>query len=156
MRTTGTFTHDGHRLAYDSVGDGERTVVLTHGLLLSRKMHRPLSRRLAERGYRAVSLDFLGHGESDRPSEMTAYSMRGYGRQILALLDFLEVEQGIVAGTSLGANSALEAAVMAPDRFRGLVIEMPVLDNAMLGAGMTFLPFMVANRFAAPAIRFGT
>ena len=40
-RTTGSFEYDGRRLAYDVIGDGERTVVLTHGLLMSRKMHRP-------------------------------------------------------------------------------------------------------------------
>ena len=36
-------------------------------------------------------------------------------------------------GTSLGANTALEAASLAPERLRGMVIEMPVLDNALLG-----------------------
>lgn len=152
-RTPGSFEYDGRRLAYDVVGDGERTVVLTHGLLMSRKMHRPLSRRLAERGYRAVSLDFLGHGESERPVDMTAYSMQAFGRDILALLDHLGVEQAVVQGTSLGANATLEASVVAPERMRGIVIEMPVLDNAILGAGASFLPFMLAMRFAAPALR---
>jgi pimeloyl-ACP methyl ester carboxylesterase len=152
-RVPGAFEHEGHRLAYDVIGEGKRTVILTHGLLMSRKMHRPLSHRLAERGYRAVSLDFLGHGDSDRPDDMTAYSMQGFGRQILALLDHLGVEQAVVQGTSLGANSTLEAAVIAPERIRGMVIEMPVLDNAMLGAGAAFLPFMLAMRFAAPVMR---
>lgn len=152
-RTPGSFEYDGRRLAYDVVGDGERTVVLTHGLLMSRKMHRPLSRRLAERGYRVVSLDFLGHGESERPVDMTAYSMQAYGRDIVALLDHLGVEQAVVQGTSLGANATLEASVAAPERLRGIVIEMPVLDNAILGAGAAFLPFMLAMRFAAPAMR---
>lgn len=152
-RVPGTFTHEGRHLAYDVIGEGERTVVLTHGLLMSRKLHRPLSRRLAERGYRVVSLDFLGHGGSDRPADMTVYSMQEFGREILALLDFLDVERAVIGGTSLGANASLEAAVLAPDRIAGLVIEMPVLDNAILGAGVAFLPFMVAMRFAAPAFR---
>lgn len=152
-RTAGSFEYEGHRLAYDVIGDGKRTVVLTHGLLMSRKMHRPLSRRLAERGYRVVSLDFLGHGESDRPVDVTAYSMQAFGREIIALLDHLGAEQAVVQGTSLGANSALEAALLAPERVRGMVIEMPVLDNAMLGAGAVFLPFMLSMRFAAPVLR---
>ena len=38
-------------------------------------------------------------------------------------------------GTSLGANTALEVASRAPERLRGMVIEMPVLDNALLGLG---------------------
>ncbi len=152
-RIAGSFTYDGHHLAYDEIGTGEKVVVLTHGLLMSRKMHRPLSRRLAERGYRVISLDFLGHGGSDRPTDMTRYSMAEFGREIIALLDFLGIEQAVVQGTSLGANSTLEAAVTAPQRLRGMVIEMPVLDNAILGAGIAFLPFMVAMRFAAPALR---
>ena len=40
------------------------TVVLLHGLLLSRRMHEPLARSLAERGNRVVTLDLLGHGAS--------------------------------------------------------------------------------------------
>ena len=36
-------------------------------------------------------------------------------------------------GTSLGANAALEVAAQHPERLRGLVIEMPVLDNGLLG-----------------------
>ena len=36
-------------------------------------------------------------------------------------------------GTSLGANAALEVASQHPERLRGLVIEMPVLDNGLLG-----------------------
>lgn len=147
------FTHDGHHLAYEIVGEGEHTIVLLHGLLLSKTMHRPLAGALAERGYRVVSLDFLGHGDSDRPIDMTRYSMHVFGAETLALLDHLKVEQAVVLGTSLGANAALELAVMAPERVRGMVIEMPVLDNAMLGAAVAFLPFMLAMRLGAPLIR---
>ena len=35
------FRHEGNRLAYTIYGDGPRTLVLVHGLLLSQKMHRP-------------------------------------------------------------------------------------------------------------------
>jgi pimeloyl-ACP methyl ester carboxylesterase len=148
-----SFTHDGHHLAYEVVGEGEKTVVLLHGLLLSRRMHRPLALALAERGYRVVSLDFLGHGDSDRPADMTRYSMQVYAANILALLDVLDLDQAVILGTSLGANATLELSVIAPERIRGMIIEMPVLDNAMLGAAVFFLPVMLAMRFAAPAVR---
>ena len=147
------FTHDGHRLAYETRGDGKRTVVLLHGLLLSKKMHRPLAKRLAQRGYRVVSLDLLGHGDSDKPTDMAEHSMTLYGGQVLGLLDHLGVDQAVLFGTSLGANTALELAAVAPERVRGMVIEMPVLDNAILGAGMAFLPFMLAMRVATPLIQ---
>ena len=40
----------------------------------------------------------------------------------------------MVGGTSLGANVSLELAVHHPERAGGLFIEMPVLEDALLGA----------------------
>ena len=53
---------------------------------------------------------------------------------MVALLDHLEIDEAVVDGTSLGANTTLEVAALAPERLRGMVLEMPVLDNALLGA----------------------
>jgi len=147
------FRYDGSRLAYTIYGAGPRTCVLVHGLLLSQKMHRPLARALAERGNRVVTLDLLGHGRSDRPRDMTRYSMPFFGQQIIALLDHLEVDEAVLGGTSLGANATLEAAVHAPERVRGMIVEMPVLDNALLGCAIAFTPLMVALSFGEPVMR---
>src|ERR1700759_3096629 len=108
------FEHEGHRLAYTVYGEGPRTTVLLHGLLLSQKMHRPLARALARDGHRVVTLDLLGHGRSDRPRDMAAYSMPFFGEQTIALLDHLGVDEAVLAGTSLGANTSLEAAAAHP------------------------------------------
>src|SRR3954463_12275775 len=103
---TGSFDFEGHRLVYDEYGWGDRLVVLLPGLLFSRKMHRPLAETLARRGHRVLCLDLLGHGDSDRPPEMTHYSMTEFGRQAIVLLDHVEVERAVIGGTSLGANAA--------------------------------------------------
>jgi pimeloyl-ACP methyl ester carboxylesterase len=100
-----------------------------------------------------VTLDLLGHGESDRPSEKWRYSMPAYGRQVVALLDHLGEREAVVMGTSLGANAALEAVAQAPERFRGMVIEMPVLDHALIGCALAFTPLMVALTVGEPAMR---
>src|SRR3954463_3391796 len=147
------FEHQGRRLAYTTYGDGPRTTVLLHGLLLSQKMHRPLAKALARRGNRVVTLDLLGHGQSDRPRDMTAYSMPFFGEQVVALLDHLELDEAVLAGTSLGANATLEAAAAHPDRVRGMVVEMPVLDNALLGCAIAFTPLMVALTFGEPVMK---
>jgi pimeloyl-ACP methyl ester carboxylesterase len=144
---TGDFLHEGHRLVYDEYGQGERPIILLPGLLLPRSMHRPLARELAERGNRVVVLDPLGHGESDRPFDMSLYSFPLFAQQVIALLDHLGIEEAVVAGTSLGANIALETLVAAPGRVRGAVIEMPVLDNALLGCALAFTPLLVAVTF---------
>ena len=147
------FEHGGHRLAYTVFGAGPRTTVLLHGLLLSRRMHEQLARALAERGNRVLTLDLLGHGRADRPPDMWRYSMTAFGAQVIALLDHLEVDEAVVLGTSLGANVSLECASLAPERLRGLVIEMPVLDHALLGCALAFTPLMVALTFGEPLMR---
>jgi pimeloyl-ACP methyl ester carboxylesterase len=150
---TRDFDFDGHRLVYDEYGKGAKVVVLLPGLLFSRKMHRPLAETLAQRGHRVLCLDLLGHGDSDRPPEMPNYSMTGFGRQAIALLDHIEVKQAVIGGTSLGANAALEATVAAPERVRGMLVEMPVLDNALLGCALAFTPLLVGLTFGAPVAR---
>src|SRR3954466_8692395 len=147
------FHHDGWRLVYDEYGSGSRPLVLAHGLLLSRKMHAPLARALAERGNRVVVLDLLGHGESDRPVDMWRYSMPTFGEQVIGLLDHLDLRRAVVGGTSLGANVSLEAAMLAPARMQGLMIEMPVLDNALLACALAFTPLLVGLTFGAPISR---
>jgi pimeloyl-ACP methyl ester carboxylesterase len=131
----------------------KRPVILVHGLLLSQKMHRPLAEELAARGNRAITVDLLGHGESDRPRDMWRYSMHSFGEQLVALMDHLEIAEAVVMGTSLGANTSLELAARAPERLRGMIVEMPVLDNALLASALTFTPILVALTFGEPVMK---
>jgi pimeloyl-ACP methyl ester carboxylesterase len=148
-----SFTHEGQRLAYTEYGSGPRTCVLIHGLLLSQRMHIPLAKALAERGNRVITIDLLGHGQAERPADMWRYSMTAFGEQTIGLLDHLNVDEAIIAGTSLGANVTLEACAAAPERVRGMVIEMPVLDNALLGCALAFTPLMFALTIGEPVMR---
>jgi pimeloyl-ACP methyl ester carboxylesterase len=132
---------------------GTRPLILVHGLLLSQEMHRPLAQDLAARGNRVITIDLLGHGESDRPRDMWRYSMSFFGEQVVGLMDHLGIEQAVVMGTSLGANTALEIASSAPERLRGMVIEMPVLDNGLLSSAVMFTPLLVALTFGEPLMK---
>jgi len=167
------FRFEGQRIAYTEYGGGPaaltaggvrgrtarsapastRALILLHGLLLSQEMHRPLAEDLAARGNRVITVDLLGHGHSERPRDMWRYSMASYGRQVVALMDHLGIEQAAIMGTSLGANVALEVASQHPERLRGLVIEMPVLDNGLLWSALTFTPLLVALTFGEPAMK---
>jgi pimeloyl-ACP methyl ester carboxylesterase len=135
------------RLEYTEYGSGDAWVVLMHGQLMPRRMQAPLARALAAEGLHVVTLDLLGHGRSDRPADPLVYSMSAWGEQVVALLDHLGAEQAVVGGTSLGANVSLEVAVAAPERVRGLLIEMPVLHNAIEAGIVAFAPLMFAARF---------
>lgn len=143
----GQFFIEGDRLEYTEYGSGDRWVVLLHGQLMPRRMQQPLARALAAEGLHVVTLDLLGHGRSDRPADPLLYSMTAFGEQVVALLDHLGAEQAVVGGLSLGANTSLEVAVLAPDRVRGLIIEMPVLDNALEAGILAFAPLLFTARF---------
>jgi pimeloyl-ACP methyl ester carboxylesterase len=144
------FGYDGHRIRYDSYGEGDRVVILAHGLLMNRRMFSRLGPVLAERGHRAICVDLLGHGRSDRPEDLRQYTMPLFARQVSKLIDHLRIESAVVGGTSLGANVALELATREPEKVRGLVIEMPVLDNALTGVAGFFTPIMLGLRFGRP------
>jgi pimeloyl-ACP methyl ester carboxylesterase len=168
-----TFKFEGQRIAYTEYGGGPaavtpsggrgrtarsapaggRPLILVHGLLLSQEMHRPLAEDLAARGNRVITVDLLGHGESDRPRDMWRYSMRFYGDQLVALMNHLELDEAVVMGTSLGANTALNVALTAPERLRGMVIEMPVLDNALMWSALAFTPLLAALTFGESAMK---
>ncbi len=140
------FAHQGRRLAYAEYGSGPRVLVLTHGLLMDRRMYTGLAPVLAARGHRVITVDMIGHGGSDQPLDLSAHSMNQYGQDVIALLDHLHVEQAVVGGTSLGANVALEAAATAPGRVRALVLEMPVLEHGIVAAAAFFVPLALALR----------
>lgn len=148
-----TFRLDGQRIAYTEYGSGPRTVVLIHGLLLSQRMHEPLATALAARGNRVVTIDLLGHGHSDRPTDSWRYSIPSFARQVVGLLDELGVDEAVVLGTSLGANTTLEVGRVAPERLRGMVVEMPVLENALIACVIAFTPLMLALTFGGPVAR---
>ena len=147
------FLHEGHKIAYEVHGEGDRPLVLIHGLLMNRRMFDRQAPAMAARGNRVITVDLLGHGASDRPPEMVNYSMAFFGQQVVGLLDHLEIDQAVIGGTSLGANATLTAAKDAPERVKGMVLEMPVLDNALLAVGAIFTPILMGLRFGEPLLK---
>jgi pimeloyl-ACP methyl ester carboxylesterase len=67
-------------------------------------------------------------------------------------MDFLEVQDAVIGGTSLGANVSLEVAFLEPTRVRGMVVEMPVLDNAVEAGILAFAPLMFFGRVTPWAV----
>ncbi len=142
-----SFGYDGFDIAFEERGRpsaADRPIVLIHGLLFPRKHHYGLADALVERGNRVILIDLLGHGESDKPKHSRHYTMEIFGRQVLGLLDHLDIPKAVVGGTSLGANVSLETVIAAPDRVKALFVEMPVLERATPAAALIFLPLTIA------------
>lgn len=148
-----SFVYRGERLSYASYGRGDRLLVYLHGLLIDSEVNRGIAEALAARGQRVVLLDLLGHGRSSKPRHASAYRIDTYASQVFALLDELEVNDAVLGGMSLGANVSLFAATQQPERVRGLVIEMPVLERAVPFAALLLDPVLLLVHYAQPLLQ---
>ena len=99
------------RIAYDDIGAGP-LVVMVPGLGDLRGEYRFLAPRVAAEGFRVVTMDLRGHGESS--AGWSDYSTSAVGGDIAALVAHLAAGPAIVVGTSLGAGAAVVAAATAP------------------------------------------
>jgi pimeloyl-ACP methyl ester carboxylesterase len=148
-----SFMFGAHRLVYDDYGEGDRILVYLHGLLIDSDLNRGIAGALAERGNRVVLCDLLGHGRSDKPEHASAYRIDTYADQVFALLDHLGVDEAVLGGMSLGANVSLFAASRRPERVRGLVLEMPVLEWAVPASALLFAPLLLLVHYGRSPLR---
>lgn len=151
---TATFRCGGHELVYDDYGDPDsnRVLVYIHGLMLDSEINRGIAQALADRGHRVVLLDLLGHGRSDKPVHASEYRIDTYADQVVGLVDHLEIPCAAFGGMSLGANVSLFTASRYPERVRGLVLEMPVLEWAVPTAALLFAPMVLVAHYGRPVV----
>lgn len=151
---TRSFAFQGHELHYEEHGSGEHVIVLLHGLLLDANVNRGLARAFASHGYRVILLDLLGHGRSDKPDDARLHRFDRYAEQVVALLDNLNIDKAVIGGVSLGAGVSLQVAVIAPERLQGLIVEMPVTENATPFAALLFVPLLLGVQFGGRVARW--
>src|SRR6516164_2429286 len=96
-------------------------VVLCHGFPESWYSWRHQLNALAEAGFHAVAPDMRGYGQTEAPEEVEQYTLFHLVGDILGLLDALGAETAVIAGHDWGAPVAWHAALLRPDRFRGVI-----------------------------------
>jgi pimeloyl-ACP methyl ester carboxylesterase len=122
-------TDDGVLLAGEQTGDGP-AIVLLHGLTGTRRYVVMGSRALERSGLRVVAFDVRGHGRSAPAPDPSAYGYAPLARDLLALLDALEVGRAVLAGVSMGAHTLARFALDHPARVAGLGLITPAYDPA--------------------------
>jgi pimeloyl-ACP methyl ester carboxylesterase len=110
--------------------DPQGTVVLLHGGGQTRHSWARTARRLAARGWRAITLDARGHGDSGW-SPTGVYTLDDMVGDLLRAVGALD-EPPVVIGASMGGRTALVTAGEHPDTVAGLVLVdiAPRLDPA--------------------------
>ena len=114
------FETNGIRLHVAEQGEGP-LIILCHGFPECWYSWRHQLRALAKAGFRAVAPDLRGYGRSDRPEEVEKYTVLHDIGDIVGLVDALGAEQAVIAGHDVRAAMAWQAALLRPDRFRGVI-----------------------------------
>lgn len=105
------------RIAFDDQGEGQ-LIMLLPGLGDLRQSYRFLIPILVESGYRVVSVDLRGHGESSVP--WADYSTQAVARDVLDLIAHLDAGPAVLVGNSFSACVAVWAATEQPDAVAGV------------------------------------
>jgi pimeloyl-ACP methyl ester carboxylesterase len=141
--TTNYFKQQNGTIAYDDVGTGP-LVVCAPSMGDLRQEYRFLSQQLAAAGYRAISMDVRGHGETS--TGWSDYSVAGVGADIAALIRHLNAGPAVVVGESMAAGAAIWAAAEAPECVKGLVLIGPFVR----GEGKPLLQLLFRVMLARP------
>ncbi|HWC31687.1 MAG TPA: alpha/beta fold hydrolase [Actinomycetota bacterium] len=109
------------RLHYVEEGDGE-PVLMLHGNPTWSFLYRKIIPAVAAAGFRAVAVDHMGFGRSDRPSGHERYTMRVHVENLLGFIRALDLRGITLVMQDWGGPIGFGAAVEEPDRIARLVI----------------------------------
>ena len=136
------------RLAYDLTGTSGPLVICVPAMGELRQSYRLLTPLLVEQGYRVVTLDIRGHGDSD--ATFGAYDDAALASDIIALVDELG-EPAFLVGNSMGAGACVIAAADAPAKVKGLALLGPFVRDPPGGAFARLLFRVLLNKPWGPA-----
>jgi pimeloyl-ACP methyl ester carboxylesterase len=118
-------TTAGPAIRGEAVGEGP-PLALLHGLTATRRYVVHGSLVLPRNGYRAISYDARGHGESDPAPPGEGYGYPEMAADLGAVLDAQTEGRAVLVGHSMGAHTAVAFALENPERVAALVVIGPV------------------------------
>ncbi|MGC6768385.1 alpha/beta fold hydrolase [Enterococcus sp. LJL51] len=136
------FKYKQKNIYFSVAGEGE-PVLFLHGNTSSSKMFEPLLPRY--NGCRIILIDFLGYGKSDRVEEFPTNLWMDEARQVVKLIEHLNLKSIYLVGTSGGAWAAVNAGLLRPDLIKGVVADS--FDGRTLHTG--FAEELVQERATA-------
>jgi pimeloyl-ACP methyl ester carboxylesterase len=113
-------------------GEGP-AVLFCHGFPETAHSWRHQLSGLAEAGYRAIAPDMRGYGETESPSAIDQYTLLHLVGDMIGLLDALGEPTAVIVGHDWGAPVAWHAALLRPDRIRGVVgLSVPFIPRGQV------------------------
>jgi pimeloyl-ACP methyl ester carboxylesterase len=131
----------GIRLAADTFGDPDApTALMLHGGGQTRHAWQATAINLADAGWRAVTVDLRGHGESTHPRP-PAYALEHFAADVRALIASLGADP-VVIGASLGGIASLLAITESPQAPAAGVVLVDVAHRFQPRGGGRIVSFM--------------
>ena len=116
--TSGSVQVGDASIAYRVQGHGP-ALMLIHGFPLSGELFAK-NRAVLARRYTVVTPDLRGFGNSTTPDSKGGVAL--YAKDMLAVMDHLNVKRAVIGGMSMGGPVVLEMYREAPQRFRGMIL----------------------------------
>lgn len=157
MTTQYVKASDGVNLAVEVDGEGP-LVIFVHGFPEGPASWTAQRAALSAAGYRTATLHNRGYGLSDKPTEVEPYSMHRLGTDVIEVATELSDEPVVLVGHDWGAVQVQTAALIAPERVRGLatlsVATLAYADFNFLDFWKTTYPegFFYQSYFGQPEI----
>lgn len=113
---------DGTQVAYMDEGEGEKTLLMVHGLGSYAPAWKKNMETLSQE-YRCIALDLPGYGKSSKGAYTG--SMRFYADVVKGVVDQLKLKNVVLCGHSMGGQISMVAALAYPDAFKELILIAP-------------------------------
>ena len=136
---------------YWEMGNSKRTLILIHGAGGSAEFWYYNLPVLA-RKYRAIAVDMVGSGRSDKP--FACYSLPFQAQFIRDFMRVMGIESATIVGHSMGGGTALQLALMEPERVEKLVLvgSFGLGREVAVSARLATLPFAVRSLQPSPSV----
>ncbi len=140
---------DGTRVAYETLGRGERVLLLANGLGGRLYSWEPLLERFWSE-YRVITWDYRGLFASDSPPSDRQLALFHHASDALGILDAEKVDKAVFVGWSMGVQVSLDVAASSTDRVAGLVLLNGTHGHAMSTGLQPLFPIpLMARRMHA-------
>lgn len=136
-------------VAYAEQGQGDRALVLIHGLGSYMPAWRDNVAALAKR-HRVIAIDLPGHGKSSKRSDHI-YSMEWFATVVQGVIEELGLRRPVLVGHSMGGQIALTHALRHPGAARALVLTSPAGLETFAAGEAQWLADVVTEDFTSNA-----
>ena len=123
---------DGIRIHFQEFGEeSAATIIMIHGYAASTHAWSICAPRLAEEGYRVITIDLVGFGFSEKP-KWFEYTIDAQARMVERFMDRLGIGRATVIGSSYGGAVAATLALDYPERVEKLGLVAAVINDDQL------------------------